>query len=159
MTPTAHTRLDDLPRPYREQAARQLAALALRGTIAPREAPSTALGPDRGGKGAKNAKQPKQPNKTETRYLREVLDRRGDVLCVRYEGVTLRMGNGHRYTPDFLVTRHDGRMECHEVKGSYRLHSYGRARLAFDQERVEFGGLIWVWAVWTGTAWKVEGAQ
>ena len=65
----------------------------------------------------------------------------------RYEALTFRFANGHRYTPDWVVF-HDGTpVSCHEVKGAYRLHSHGRARLAFDQARVEFPGLAWVWGV------------
>jgi len=67
------------------------------------------------------------------------------------------MANGHRYTPDWVVFQ-DGRpVACHECKGGYALHSQQRARLAFDQVRVEFPWLRWVWAVKTANGWKVEG--
>ena len=95
----------------------------------------------------------REPNKTEAAYRAEVLDRRGDVAAIRYEGLTFRMGNGHRYTPDWLVVTKGGGIECHEVKGRYRLRSHQRARLAFDQARVEFGWVVWVWAVRTGRRW------
>jgi hypothetical protein len=65
--------------------------------------------------------------------------------CVRFESMTLRLANGHRYTPDFVV-RHGDRLAIYEVKGSYRLHSHGRARLAFDQARTEWPMWSWVWA-------------
>jgi predicted nuclease of restriction endonuclease-like RecB superfamily len=64
---------------------------------------------------------------------------------VRYEALTFKLGNGHRYTPDFIV-RHGDRLCIYEVKGSYRLHSHSRARLAFDQARVEWPCFTWVWA-------------
>ena len=92
------------------------------------------------------------PNKTEADYQRYHL--RG--LDARFEAVTFRMANGHRYTPDWVVFA-DGRpVACHECKGGYALHSQQRARLAFDQVRVEFPGLVWVWAVKTPAGWQVE---
>ncbi len=91
------------------------------------------------------------PNKTEALYR--------DVFLVgmdaRFEALTLRMANGHRYTPDWVVVR-GGRVECHEVKGSYRLHSHQRARLAFDQARIEFPQFVFVWAVYAKREWKRE---
>lgn len=75
---------------------------------------------------------PKQPTKTEAAYRREVLDPNPAVTRVAYEPLTFRMANGHRYTPDWVFTS-EGRIHCVEVKGAYRLGSYQRARLAFDQ--------------------------
>jgi hypothetical protein len=99
------------------------------------------------------AKRHRTPNKTEADYQRHYL--RG--MDARYEGLTFRMANGHRYTPDWVVFL-DGRpVACHECKGGYALHSQQRARLAFDQVRVEFPWLKWIWAVKTNDGWKVEG--
>lgn len=93
----------------------------------------------------------RQPNKTEARYAAEML--RG--LDARYEAVTFRLSNGHRYTPDWVVFDSAGRLlSCHEVKGSYRFHSHGRARLAFDQAALEFPGITWFWATLTGRGWE-----
>lgn len=83
------------------------------------------------------------PNATELAYLREGLV----GVDARYEALTFRLANGHRYTPDWVVFFAGAPVACHEVKGAYRLHSHGRARLAFDQARVEFPGLAWVWGV------------
>jgi hypothetical protein len=83
------------------------------------------------------------PNKTELDYQRRHL--RG--MDARYEALTFRMANGHRYTPDWVVFVDGKPVACHECKGGYALHSQQRARLAFDQARVEFPGLCWVWAV------------
>ena len=82
----------------------------------------------------------KGPTKTEMAYRSRYL---GDNT--RFQGVTFRMANGHRYTPDW-VTMDGDRMTCIEVKGSYRLGSYQRARLAFDQARIEWPGVTWIWA-------------
>ena len=91
----------------------------------------------------KQTRQPAGPNKTEAKYAAECL--RG--LDARYEAISFRLANGHRYTPDWVVFE-DGRpVSCHEVKGSHRFGSHQRARLAFDQARIEIPGLLWVWAV------------
>ncbi len=92
------------------------------------------------------------PNKTEADYHRHHL--RG--LDARFEAVTFRMDNGHRYTPDWVVFVGGRPFACHECKGGHALHSQQRARLAFDQVRVEFPGLVWVWAVKTPAGWRVE---
>ena len=98
----------------------------------------------------------REPNKTETAYRAEVLERRGDVTEIRYEGLTFRMQNGHRYTPDWLVVGDTGQIECHEVKGRYALQSQQRARLAFDQARVEYPWFEWVWATRVKRGWDVD---
>jgi hypothetical protein len=84
--------------------------------------------------------------KTEAEYEAKLVAMYGRE-SVHFEGITLRLANGHRYTPDFVVRcgRDEG-IQLFEVKGSYRLHSYGRAKLAFDQARVEWPGWRFVWA-------------
>lgn len=88
----------------------------------------------------------KEPNKTERDYQRRFLQ----GMDARYEALTFRMANGHRYTPDWVVFVNGRPVACHECKGGYALQSQQRARLAFDQVRVEFPWLDWVWAVCRG---------
>jgi len=107
--------------------------------------------PETSGRDTRAVARKRQPNKTEARYASEML--RG--LDARYEAVTFRLSNGHRYTPDWVVFDSAGRLlSCHEVKGSYRFHSHGRARLAFDQAAVEFSGITWFWATLTREGWE-----
>lgn len=88
----------------------------------------------------------KGPNKTEAEYRRMFIDtRRAGRASVAFEGLTFRLANGHRYTPDWVYVD-GGRLVCVEVKGSYRLGSYQRARLAFDQAVVEWPDVRWIWA-------------
>jgi hypothetical protein len=135
-------RIEDLPLRLQAQVRAQFANDARPAgcrTIDSESAPTRTPAPvaDRGTRGQR------EPNKTESDYRATYL--RG--LDARYEAVTFRMANGHRYTPDWVVFT-DGRpSQCHECKGGYALHSQQRARLAFDQVRVEFPGLVWVWAV------------
>jgi hypothetical protein len=97
----------------------------------------------------------KRPNKTELRYLRDVIKPLGEVG--RYEALTFRLANGHMYTPDWVCTDPaTGRLTCVEVKGAYRFHSHQRARLAFDQARLEWPSITWIWATWTGKEWRNE---
>ncbi len=99
------------------------------------------------------ARSPRGPNKTEAAYCRDMLGGRD----ARYEAVSFRLPGGLRYTPDWVVVE-DGRIaECHEVKGAYRFHSEGRARLAFETARETWPGIRWVWArKERGGRWKVE---
>jgi hypothetical protein len=147
-------KIEDLPPRLQAQVRAQLAGDA--GTMIP-ECPRSrsartplsepVRSPDCGKGGTRAAK---VPNKTEADYQRYHL--RG--MDARYEALTFRMVNGHRYTPDWVVFN-DGRpSQCHECKGGHALHSQQRARLAFDQVRVEFPGLMWVWAVKTKDGWK-----
>ena len=85
---------------------------------------------------------------TEKRYNRDVLHGAG-----RFEAVTLRLPGGGRYTPDFM-TVDDGVVTFHEVKGSYRLGSQGRAFTAFHDAAAYYPMWRFVWAKWTGRAWE-----
>lgn len=80
-------------------------------------------------------------NKTEAAYQREVLGGVG-----RYEPMTFHLLGGCRYTPDFL-TIDDGVPTFHEVKGSYRLESEGRAWTAFNSAAAQYPFFRWVWAI------------
>ncbi len=86
--------------------------------------------------------------KTEERYNLECLSGRG-----RFEAVTLRLQGGGRYTPDFM-TVDDGVVTFHEVKGSYRLGSQGRAFTAFHEAAAYYPMWRFVWAHWTGGEWE-----
>lgn len=96
------------------------------------------------------------PNKTEDEYRRTYL--RG--LDARYEAITFRMANGHKYTPDWVVFDQGGEIvSCHECKGGYALHSQQRARLAFDQCAAEFPAFKWTWAVKKPEGWEITHAK
>lgn len=88
-------------------------------------------------------------SKTEMLYERTYLR---DVEH-KYEAITFHMENGHKYTPDFYVPKEKLFIE---VKGSYRLHSYGRALLAFHQAKIEFPEFRFVLATKTKDEWKFQ---
>ena len=86
--------------------------------------------------------------KTEEKYNCDVLNGKG-----RFEAVSLRLPGGGRYTPDFM-TVDDGVVTFHEVKGSYRLGSQGRAYTAFHDAAAYYPMWRFVWAHWTGEEWE-----
>ena len=92
------------------------------------------------------------PNKTETEYNRLYLHGKGI-----YEALTLRLPGGSRYTPDWVLIGAVGAVELHEVKGSYRFGSHGRAATAFREAVAAFPCVAFVWAVrGKGGAWSVR---
>ena len=103
---------------------------------------------DAGGPHRKASRQRKGPNHTESEYRCLFLDVRMSTegVDIRYEGIMFRLRNGHNYSPDWIVTRLDGAIEAHECKGGYHLHSHGRAQLAFDQAKLEWPLVFFVWA-------------
>lgn len=61
-------------------------------------------------------------NKTEARRAQE-LDAKlktGAIRFWKYESVTLKLADGCRYTPDFMVIENDGEVVFEETKGRWR---------------------------------------
>lgn len=73
-------------------------------------------------------------NKTEAAYAQylDFLQRAGYVKSFRFEAITLRLADGTRYTPDFLVERFDTKPELHEVKGFWREDALVKYRVAAE---------------------------
>jgi len=60
-------------------------------------------------------------NKTETAYDAHLWALRGRLyVWHRYEGITFKLADDTRYTPDFMVQTVSGQIELHEVKGFWR---------------------------------------
>ena len=94
----------------------------------------------------------REPNKTEAEYNRRYLGGLG-----KYEAVSLRLPGGSRYTPDWQSIGADGRVTFHEVKGSYRFGSQGRAATAFRECVAAFPEFNFVWAVrHADGSWSVQ---
>jgi hypothetical protein len=94
----------------------------------------------------------RDPNKTEAEYNRRYLGGQG-----KFESVSLRLPGGSRYTPDWQSVGADGRVTFHEVKGSYRLHSQGRAATAFRECAAAFPEFNFVWAVRNADgSWSIQ---
>ena len=126
----------------------------------------------RAGRGVGDRQEPKPPqtgqiqaeklskrgmNKTETRYAQdlELRKRAGAILWYRFEGFTLKLAPGARFTPDFAVLRLGGWLEFHEIKGFFREAAKVRIKVAADLYPFKF---IAVRAVKQrdGGGWSVE---
>ena len=75
-------------------------------------------------------------------------------------GLTLRMGNNHKYTPDYLVQPVNGKMLLVEVKqrgkNGFRQYSYQRAKLAFNQCKVEYNLFKYRWMEKHNGEWEIH---
>ena len=88
------------------------------------------------------------PNRTEQAYNVAFLGGKG-----MYEAITLRLPGGSRYTPDWMSICPLGLVHLHEVKGSYRLPSHGRALTAWKEARAAFKCFRFHWCEWDGAKW------
>jgi hypothetical protein len=87
------------------------------------------------------APEPKFKSKTEREYhnILELRKKAGDILWFRHEGITLKLGDDCRYTPDFFVMAPDGTMSIIEVKGGFiRPDSIVKLRAAAAQYPFRF---------------------
>lgn len=100
----------------------------------------------------------KGPNKTESEAGRMLVNS-GLYADVRYEGITLRLKNGARYTPDWFCIHGLGcKPVCVEVKNAgYRHASYGRSRMAWAQAAIDYPCFEFRWMdKVSGGCWKME---
>ena len=130
MSRKRHITLDDLPESYKEQARRKLGLATGQPKAKQTDTPSKVI-----------KRNKRTPNKTESDYNNRELNGKG-----MYEAVTLHLAGGSRYTPDYMTVDENGRIDFHEVKGSYRFHSHGRARTAFLECVVAFPMFGFTWA-------------
>lgn len=110
------------------------------------------------GKRPRIPKQLKGPNATEERFRLNVLRCMGTYEPCRF---TITGNKRRKYTPDFLYIHHgtDGDAEVYiEVKGSYKLPSEDRARLAWELTAEANPDKVFVWARDAGYnyKWRVE---
>lgn len=79
----------------------------------------------------KNRKVPGKMNKLETSYS-EFLSQNPDVVWFKYEGVSLKLADKTRYSPDFIVMKKDFQIEFHEVKGYWEDQARIKIKVAAD---------------------------
>ena len=74
-------------------------------------------------------------NRTERAYadLLETRRRAGDLAWYAFDRISLRLGDGCHYRPDFLVMLADGKLEVHEVKGFWRDDARVKIKVAAAQ--------------------------
>jgi hypothetical protein len=71
-------------------------------------------------------------NGTEAGYgvVLEAAKRAGQVREYWFQGITLKLGDDCRYTPDYFVLMADWTCECHEVKGWMRDDALVKVKVA-----------------------------
>lgn len=135
--PAMRVSLEDLPPAYRRQAEAQLA-------FPPQKTFPDTYPTEQGSVSVPKVspRQWKLPNQTEGAFRRLHIPH--DAIHVRYSLISVNVA-GHRYTPDWTWYE-GGRLHAAEVKGTYRHASHGRSRLAYDQARIDYPEIAWVWA-------------
>lgn len=115
---------------------------------APAQAPRAATGAAKTAKATNRTTQTKKArprpqhtpgrmNKTEARYLQEVIEPRlktGEYRSAKFEAVKLRLADRTFYTPDFQVVNDaTGEIELHEVKGYWEDDARVKIKVAAHQ--------------------------
>lgn len=79
-------------------------------------------------------------NQTEAKYAAklDLLQKAGAVLWWKFEGLTVKLADDTRYTPDFVVMLADGSIECHETKGFMRDDAHVKIKVAAAQFPFKF---------------------
>jgi hypothetical protein len=131
---------------------------SVRGQKSSTNAPDQPATPRTEKKAGESTKKGKGPNKTELAYS-YVLEMEFVGCLTYFEGLTFRLKNGHRYTPDWVLRIDDDKVMCVEVKArgknNFRQPSYQRARVMFDQCRVEWPNYVWRWAEKHNGEWTI----
>lgn len=96
-------------------------------------------------------------NKTEEKYslyLSELLHA-GTILWYKFEGMTFKLADNTRYTPDFMVMLANNELEAHEVKGFWQGDARVKIKVAAAQFPIHFIA-IKVKAKKDGGGWSIE---
>jgi hypothetical protein len=78
---------------------------------------------------------PGAQNKTEAEYRRilEARKQAGEIEWYAFEGITFKLADDTRYTPDFAVMLAGGAMEMHEIKGRWMDDAKVKIKVAADK--------------------------
>ena len=78
----------------------------------------------------------------------------------QFEAVTFHLLNGHAYTPDWQIKLPDGNLLLVEVKArgrnGFRQPSYQRAKVMFDQSKLDYPMFQWQWAEKHNGEWSIS---
>lgn len=98
-----------------------------------------------------------QMNRTEAAYATTLEAARNayEIAWYAFEGVTLKLADGCRYTPDFAVLRADGIMEMHEVKGYWTDDARVKVKVAAEKFPFVFKA-VYKKAKKDGGGWRIE---
>lgn len=98
-----------------------------------------------------------QMNETEAAYAQTLEYRRrlGEILWYSFEGVTLKLATGCRYTPDFAVMLATGELQMHEVKGYWQDDAKAKIKVAAEKFPMKFIA-VYKQPKRSGGGWKYE---
>lgn len=98
-----------------------------------------------------------QMNKTEAAYAMHLEARKNahELIWYVFEGITFKLADGCRYTPDFAVLRNDGVIELHEVKGYWTDDARAKIKVAADKFPFRFIA-VYKQAKKDGGGWRFE---
>lgn len=97
-----------------------------------KNAPQSAKTPARGRTARREAG---KMNNLEARYAAQVLEpmkRSGEIIEYWFERFTFKIAQDCRYTPDFVLLKADGLLECHETKGFFEDDALVKIKVAAD---------------------------
>lgn len=79
-------------------------------------------------------------NKTESSYEQhlELLKRANEIVWYMFEGMKFRLADNCFYTPDFVLMKSDGMIECHEVKSIWLGDGKTKIRMASEMYPFKF---------------------
>lgn len=63
----------------------------------------------------------------------EAMKRAGQIVAWWYEKWTFKLADDLRYTPDFVIQKHDGTLEVEEVKGFWRDDARAKMKMFVEQ--------------------------
>jgi hypothetical protein len=77
---------------------------------------------------------PGEMNKLEAEYAARLknLAHTGEIAWWAFEPIKLKLARLTTYTPDFLVMRADGLLECHETKGFWQDDARAKIKIAAE---------------------------
>lgn len=96
-------------------------------------------------------------NKTESAY-KDHLDQlvlAGDVVWYKFEGLTFKLADNLRYTPDFIVMNKSGELEAIEVKSWWVGDAKAKIKMASESFPIKFTA-VYAKPKKDGGGWKVE---
>lgn len=79
-------------------------------------------------------------NKTEAAYelFLEEQKQAGEILWYAFEGMTFKLAKDTRFTPDFVVMKANGELECREIKSIWRDDAKVKIKVASELFPIRF---------------------
>lgn len=107
---------------------------------------------------AKARRVPGVMNGTESKYALHLEAKRiaGEIFAYSFETITLKLADGCRYTPDFVVINRELEIEFHEVKGFWQDDARVKIKVAASKFPFRFVGVQYKKREWVFEEFKGE---